>query len=269
MPRIHTLIETFDNTTLDWIIFQFSRSCKETPMKQIKETDLYPPLKSWLETNGYEVHAEVGHCDIAAVKNGNLVLIEMKRAINLELLLQTARRQRLKAAVYAAVPSPRVNNRAWRERARLLRRLEIGLIVVNLHSARPSAQLLFHPAPYTPRKNKAKTQTLLSEIAGRSKDLNTGGSLRTKLHTAYREEAITVAVALNALGPTSPKNLKNAGTSRKTNSILQANHYGWFNHLAVGLYSLNDKGKQALVENADLVICLRERLTLEKEQKTP
>lgn len=228
----------------------------------MKETDLYPPLKLWLESNGYKVHAEVGHCDIAAVKNDELIIIEMKRAINLELLLQSTRRQRMKAAIYAAVPSPRTNNRAWRERARLLRRLDIGLIVVNLHSARPSVQLLFHPGPYKPPKSKAQTQALLSEIAGRSKDLNTGGSTRTRLHTAYREQAITVAVALNALGPTSPKNLRNAGTSQKTASILRDNHYGWFNHLDFGLYSLSATGQQALVENADLVVCIREQLAL-------
>lgn len=34
----------------------------------MKETDLYPPLKTWLEAQGYVVRGEVGRCDLAAEK---------------------------------------------------------------------------------------------------------------------------------------------------------------------------------------------------------
>ena len=30
----------------------------------MKEADLYPPLKAFLEAQGYEVKAEIGACDI-------------------------------------------------------------------------------------------------------------------------------------------------------------------------------------------------------------
>lgn len=229
-------------------------------MPPIRETDLYPPLKSWLEANGYEVHAEVGGCDVAAVKDGNLSLIEIKRTLNLDLLLQAVRRQKADAAVYAAIPAPRTGGRPWRERMRLLRRLEIGLILVYLDSALPRVELLFHPIQQKRVRSRAATRAFLTEISGRSKDLNTGGRNRGKLHTAYREEAIAVAAALELLGPTSPAALRTAGAGKKTGSILLSNHYGWFERQGVGRYALADAGKRALIEYADLVIAIRRQL---------
>ena len=35
----------------------------------MKETDLYPPIKAYLEANDYLVRAEVNDCDIVAVKD--------------------------------------------------------------------------------------------------------------------------------------------------------------------------------------------------------
>ena len=34
----------------------------------MKETDLYPPVKAFLEAQGYEVKGEVGDCDLVAVR---------------------------------------------------------------------------------------------------------------------------------------------------------------------------------------------------------
>lgn len=225
----------------------------------MRETDLFPPLKDWLERNGYTVHAEVGHCDIAAGKNGELVLIEMKRSITLDLLLQAVRRQRAKAGVYVAVPAPKTGGRAWRERLRLLRRLEIGLLVVYLDSALPRVELIHHPVAQHRRVYASATRSILSEIAGRSKNLNTGGRNSGKLHTAYREAALGVLTALEALGgEASPKAVRAAGASEKSGQILFSNHYGWFENVAKGLYRLSPDGRRALVEYADLVSALRE-----------
>ena len=40
-------------------------------MTEFKETDLYEPIRAFLEEEGYQVQAEVKHCDIAAEKDGN------------------------------------------------------------------------------------------------------------------------------------------------------------------------------------------------------
>lgn len=223
----------------------------------IKEADLYPHLKAWLEANGYTVHAEVKDCDIAAEKDGQLVLVEMKRNVNLDLLLQVVRRQRADASVYAAVPAPRTGGRRWRELMRLLGRLEAGLILVYMESALPRVEVAFHPVEQKRRRDKGVTRALLTEMAGRSADRNVGGTNRRKLMTAYREQALHVAVALEKHGPAAPKTLRAAGTSAKTGPILLANHYGWFDRLGLGQYALNAAGRTALEEHADLTARLR------------
>ena len=52
-------------------------------MTDFKETDLYEPIRAFLEEEGYQVQAEVKDCDIAAVKDGQLVIVELKKAFNL------------------------------------------------------------------------------------------------------------------------------------------------------------------------------------------
>jgi hypothetical protein len=69
-----------------------------------------------------------------------------------------------------------------------------------------------------------------------------GGSTKTTLMTAYRENAILIACCLAKLGPSSPKILRNLGTGAKTTSILSANHYGWFQRIEKGVYELTDQG---------------------------
>lgn len=214
----------------------------------LKESDLYPPLKAWLESNGYEVHGEVLNCDLAARRGGELVLIELKRAVNLELLLQLTRRQEAEAAVYAAVPAPKAVNRRWRELTRLIKRLEAGLILIFPDSPTQRVEVAFHPMPSESRRRKTLTRAILAEMSGRGADLNHGGSTRRKIMTAYRELALGVAEALERLGPTSPKAISAEGLGPKAGSILRDNHYGWFERLGRGLYGLTVAGGEALEE---------------------
>lgn len=214
----------------------------------LKESDLYPPLKAWLESNGYEVHGEVLNCDLAARRGGELVLIELKRAVNLELLLQLTRRQEAEAAVYAAVPAPKAVNRRWRELTRLIKRLEAGLILIFPDSPAQRVEVAFHPMPQERRRRKTLTRAILAEMSGRGADFNRGGSTRRKIMTAYRELALGVAEALERLGPTSPKAISAEGPGPKAGSILRDNHYGWFERLGRGLYGLTEAGGAALEE---------------------
>ena len=241
---------------------------KKTPPSSppFKETDLYPPLKAWLEQGGYTVRGEVAGCDVAASKGDELVLIELKKAINLDLLLQVTQRQSAGDAVYAAVPAPKTADKRWRSLTRLLKRLEVGLILIYLHSALPRVELAFHPIRQNAVKRKKAAQAILTEIGGRSLDLNLGGSVRQKLMTAYREESLAVAVALHRLGPAAPKDLKKMGTSAKTGRILLANHYSWFERLGPGLYQLSASGHQALMVHSELAESLAASLGSQGER---
>jgi hypothetical protein len=100
----------------------------------------------------------------------------------------------------------------------------------------------FDPIPYQRMKNTRSRRALLTEVADRSGDYNVGGSTKTTLMTAYRENAILIACCLSKLGPSSPKSLRNLGTGDKTTSILSANHYGWFQRVEKGVYELTDQG---------------------------
>ncbi len=236
--------------------------------KTFQETDLYPPLKAWLEAGGFTVRAEVGGCDIAACKGDDLVLVEMKRAINLDLLLQLLKRQETHASVYAAVPAPKTQDKRWRALARLVKRLECGLLLVYLDSRVPRVELAFDPAPPIRRKVKSATRAILKEIAGRSMDLNKGGSNRTKLVTRYREQALTVAVALSLSYPASPKELRQRGAPENTGAILRDNHYDWFSRLGKGKYTLTMTGKKALDEYVQLTDRIHEALAKDKQKNT-
>ena len=46
------------------------------------EVDLYKPVKEYFTQQGYDVHGEVNECDVAAVKEQELVLIELKLSLS-------------------------------------------------------------------------------------------------------------------------------------------------------------------------------------------
>ena len=69
----------------------------------ILETELYEPIRSFLEAEGYEVQAEVKHCDIAAQKEEQLIIVELKKAFNLKLVYQALERQSLTEYVFVAI----------------------------------------------------------------------------------------------------------------------------------------------------------------------
>ncbi|MED0668610.1 hypothetical protein P4T04_20205, partial [Bacillus badius] len=106
---------------------------KNNPEK-IYEVDLYEPLVKYFTKLGYEVKGEVKHCDLTAVKDDELIIVEMKRHLSVELLVQATKRQRLTELVYIAVPKPKFSlfSRKWKDICHLVRRLECGLLLVSL-----------------------------------------------------------------------------------------------------------------------------------------
>lgn len=214
----------------------------------MKEADLYPALKTFLEAQGYEVKAEIGACDIMAVRGEEPpVIVEMKLSFSLGLVLQGVQRQALFDTVYLAVPVPK---KGWPARYRdivsLCRRLGLGLLAVD-----PGAGVEAHldPGPYLPRRNTARAGRLLREFQRRVGDPNQGGTTGVKRMTAYRQDALRCLAAL-AAGPLKGSDVAHrAGVARATD-LMRADHYGWFERVALGIYGLSPKGRTALADHA-------------------
>ena len=230
---------------------------RSNPTAPIKETDLYGPLRDYLLARGYTVRSEVMGVDAVAEREGEVIVLELKRSLTLSLLTQAVDRQRAFDSVYVVVPHPgkRARSGAWRSACRLLRRLEIGLVLVDFRHAPDESvvEVVFHPLPAERRVRKDVRRAVLAEMRGRSADLNQGGSTRTKIVTAYRESAVRIACCLDACGPTTPARLREMGTSPSTGAILGHNYYKWFSRVSYGTYSLTDKGREEIVLYPELV----------------
>ncbi|MEK3876313.1 DUF2161 family putative PD-(D/E)XK-type phosphodiesterase [Paenibacillus sp. FSL M7-0420] len=173
-----------------------------------QETELYAPLKSFFERQGYDIKGEVRTCDLVGIREDEEqpLIVEMKKSFNLALLLQGIERLRLSPNVYLAVERVREKkgavNQRWGELTGLCRRLGLGLITVVFYKTKaPLVEVLAEPGEAPPQARSAvrRRERLLYEFRERSGDYNTGGSTRVKLVTAYREKALRVALALQAL----------------------------------------------------------------------
>lgn len=220
------------------------------PMGRKSETELYLPVKAYFEERGFKVRAEVRNCDLAAVKEDSLVIVELKTSFNLELVLQGVERQQICAAVFLAVPRPRnMQTSRWRRILRLCRALGLGLLTVSAHGL---VEAVCQPLGQAPRQNRREKKLLLREIADRSGDFNTGGSQPRPLVTAYREQALRIA---NYIGQSQqrPRDIVRATGIAKAPSILQKNYYHWFERVERGVYQLSPLGYQALVDYAQVI----------------
>ncbi|HUX22844.1 MAG TPA: DUF2161 family putative PD-(D/E)XK-type phosphodiesterase, partial [Spirochaetia bacterium] len=203
--------------------------------KKATEADLYQPVSDFLVRNGYTVRSEVNGCDITATKDNELVIIELKLNFTTSLLIQATQRQRMTDSVYIGIPRPvyGLGTRKGRQMSHLVRRLELGLIIVDLIAE--EVEVVFHPLPFERKRDNRARRSLLREIDGRSGEYNVGGSTRTQLVTAYRENAIMIACLLKVSPTLSPKELRDRGAGKNTQSILRNNHYGWFERVDRGL----------------------------------
>lgn len=226
---------------------------------KLHETDLYGPVRDYLESLGYKVQGEVNGCDMTAIMGDELVVVELKTSFNLKLLSQAVKRQRVADSVYVAIPNPKGGKRTagWRDMCMLLRRLELGLITVSPDRIYNQVEIHFHPNTFDRLKSMQRSKKvrhhIIKETTSRSGHYNTGGSRRTKLITAYREQAIHVACCLMKYGGMSPSQIKKLGASEKTPNILSDNHYGWFTRVSRGVYSLNDCAREFLAGYPELV----------------
>ena len=203
------------------------------------EVDLYLPVKSFLERQGYEVKGEVRGCDVVAVRADEPpVIVELKRAFGLGLMLQGIDRLAITDHVYLAVGD-------WPRRLsdirKLCRRVGLGLMVVS----RRRVEVIEDPIPYRPRKSPQRRTLLLGEHARRRGDPNRGGVTRVPIVTAYRQEALRCAERLVA-GPMTIAALRAGGDVPNVARILQQDVYGWFTRVGRGTYELNPTGAEGV-----------------------
>jgi hypothetical protein len=211
----------------------------------MRETALYKPIKRFLESQGYEVKAEVGAADVVAVRcEEPPVIVELKTGFALSLFHQATSRQAITDLVYIAVPSGngRRFNGALQKNRKLCRRLGLGLITVRLRDR----QVTVHadPAPYQPRKSKRMRTQLLGEFAKRTGDPNVGGATRQGLVTAYRQDALRCVEFLAANGATKAALVAKGSGVINARNIMADNHYGWFFRVSTGVYDLSPDARK-------------------------
>lgn len=227
--------------------------------EKLNETSLYNPVRSYFENLGFTVNSEVMNCDVTAVKDNTLIIVEMKTSLNLDVILQAVQRQRLTELVYIAVPRKNkiLHTRRWKNICHLLRRLELGLLLVTINNHNSFVEEAIEPVIFDRKKSlnssKKRRKAILNEIHERSAEYNIGGSNRKKLLTSYRETAIKIAAVLSLYGPCRVKFIKEtAELTDKAGRILIDNHYGWFKREEHGVYSLSQKAIPDLLEFSEL-----------------
>jgi hypothetical protein len=226
------------------------------------ESELYLPVKMFLEDQGYTVRAEVNGCDIVAARGDDFLIVELKSAFNLALVLQGIDRQTVNDNVFLAVEAPRRKHLATyrRDVRRLCGRLGLGLLYVHFASSgEPQVEVVCEPNVAGIRRNKRKKSLLLQEYGRRSGDYNVGGTARRSgkttrpTVTVYRQDALRIARYIQQQGSASPSELRTRLGIAKAGSILQKNYYGWFVRVKHGVYALSATGAVDMQKYADVV----------------
>lgn len=209
------------------------------------ETSLYLPVKSFLEKAGYVVKGEVGGCDLVGLSNDDppvVVVAELKLSFNLELILQAVDRATISNEVWIAarISSSGRGREADKRYRNLCRRLGVGMLGI---SDAGEVSIIVGSVSPMPRTDPKRRSRLMREHEKRRGDPVLGGSTRTPIMTAYRQQALACAATLTA-GPLRVRDIRtNVPDAGK---ILLSNVYGWFERLDRGVYALTEAGRIAL-----------------------
>ena len=228
--------------------------------EKILETDLYAPVQHYFHSLGYEVQAEVHDCDVVALKNDTLIIVELKVNLNITLLMQAAKRQRYTPDVYIAIQKPKTSlrRRRWRDLVHLIRRLELGLILISFEGKGSTFHIVHEPGPFdrkrSMRQGKKKRNKLIREARDRRSHRNIGGSSHVTTMTAYKEKSIQIALYLDHLGPQSASGLRKLSTGERTYRILYNNYYKWFKRVDRGVYDVTDLGRKEYKEFPEIIM---------------
>jgi hypothetical protein len=220
----------------------------------VRETELYGPIKSFLERQAYAVKAEVGAADVVAVRSDEPpVIVELKAGFSLSLFHQGIARLGMTDTVYIAVPSGQ--GKRWqgslKANTKLARRLGLGLMTVRLSDG--LVQVHCDPGPYSPRKSPKRRARLLKEFARLEGDPNTGGATRHGLVTGYRSDALKCAAYLASSGAEKGALVAKATGVKTATAIMRDNRYGWFQRVETGVYALSKAGQAGLKDWGDVL----------------
>lgn len=215
-------------------------------MSKPREADLYPPVKAYLERQGYVVKGEVGAADVVARRGDEPpVIVELKLGFSLTLFHQGIARLALTDLVYVAVPD-KPGKRALRDNVALARRVGLGVLTVRLRDGHVTAHA--DPAPYRPRKSAKKAARLLRAFDRLRGDPNDGGATRQGIVTGYRQDALRCARFLAVHGPSQGAKVKAWAEVPDATRIMAADHYGWFVRISRGVYDLTEAGRRGLAD---------------------
>ncbi len=233
---------------------QWNPQTDEADLAPQKEADLYPPVKALLEGQGYTVKSEVGAADVVAVRGAEApVIVELKLVLSLTLFHQAIARQAMSDDVYIAVahkPGKRFA-KSVKQSLSLARRLGLGLMTVRVSDG--LVQVHCDPAPFLPRKSTKKKAALLREFARRVGDPNTGGQPRQGLVTAYRQDALKLALYLFEVGASRGKDVARETGVAQATRMMRDDHYGWFERVDKGIYGLSPNGAKAVSGAAEIL----------------
>jgi hypothetical protein len=210
----------------------------------MQEYELYQPIKSLLELQGFTVKGEVIDMDIFAMKEDYLIAVELKTNITLKIIYQAIERQKICNKVYIGLPIEAVKSHksSYKSFILLLKRLDIGLITVKNNEALIMLESFGFDLEKSRDKNKRKKTQAVLEFSLRENKINVGG-IRGKKITHYKEQVIKIAQVLRGLTEATPKQLREKTNISKTSDILQKNYYLWFHRKSKGIYQLSEIGK--------------------------
>ena len=215
----------------------------------MKETELYAPVKKLFLSQGFDVKGEVKDIDVIAYHQDVMIGVELKTKVSLKLIYQAIDRQKVLDQVYIAIPKDAIyqSKSLYRNFTHLLKRLEIGLIIVN----GDSAEVIIEAVPFDrnlSRSRYKKRKTMLDkELRLRKNNKNVGGTNGKKI-TRYKELVIDIGNYLISNTKASPKEIKEKTGIEKTASILQKNYDGYFQRVERGIYQLTEKGKNDIMK---------------------
>ena len=215
----------------------------------MRESDLYLPVKRFLESQDYEVKGEVVDCDVLAIRGEETpVVVELKLSLNINVILQAVERLSLTSKVYLGVPRRcTILKKRRRQIIKMLRMLGLGLLAIEPGLKTGSVDVLLDPGVYRPRQSKARKERLLGEFMRRVGDPNLGGSdKRRGIMTAYRQRALEIARFLQANGPTKAAHIAKSLEEPKARNILYRDVYGWFDRVSTGVYGMSPRGEKEI-----------------------
>ena len=213
-----------------------------------KESDLSAPLKNYLESQGYQVNCEVNHCDMTATKGDEILVIELKLRMSLRFLYQCLNRKIITDSVYLALPveGGAATPPEFKNLKSLLKRLEMGLILVRFLKTKTKVEILQQPDSWQAPRRPSRHRAILREIQARGTEYNVAGiSGRDIKITAYRKKVLKIAGHMTDGKLWSPADLRKLDCDAATGQILRQNHYGWFVREERGRYRITDAGQQA------------------------